>query len=152
MALGDRLRQIVHSASSVPRLYLSALRAGTGVAGALHVLRISEAALRGAATHGRGVPGRINAMRHFLWQALLTARFDSEVALSIAIAQEVGAPDRRDSDVDRHNNTVGRDFAAAHDELRNGSVGDALALLVPVALEKWHSEELARVRPRTRSA
>ena len=54
------------------------------------MLRISQAALRAAAAHGRGVPGRSNAMRHFMWQAVLTARFGVEAAQAIAVAQEAG--------------------------------------------------------------
>ena len=45
-----------------------------------------DAALRAAATHGRGVTGRTNAMRHFMWQAALTARFGVDTARAIAAA------------------------------------------------------------------
>lgn len=147
--LGRLLQQAIHTASGVPRLGSAALRAGTGPAGAVQVLRISEASLRTAAAHGSGVPGRTNAMRHFMWQALLTARFSREVARALAHAQEAGTPNRRDSQVDQHNNEAGQEYGAAHAaDLRNGSVGEALALLVPVALAKWDSGELVWVSPR----
>jgi hypothetical protein len=114
------------------------------------VLRISEASLRVAATRGAGVPGRTNALRHFLWQALLAARLGDDVARAVAAAQESGTPHRKDSAVDEHNNAVGREHGAAHAaRLREGSIGDALALLVPVALEKWDAGELVWVRPRS---
>ena len=147
MGFGDVLGQAIHSATGVPRLYAAALKAGLGPGGAAQVLRISQAALQSAAVHGRGVPGRTNAMRHFMWQALLAARFGVEAAQEIASAQEAGTPNRRDSRVDEHNNAVGRAYGAGHaGDLTAGSISDALALLVPVALEKWESDELIWIR------
>lgn len=147
MGLGDVLGQAIHSATRVPRLYAAALKAGLGPGGAVQVLRISQAALQAAAVHGRGVPGRTNAMRHFMWQALLTARFGVEAARTIASAQETGTPNRTDSRVDDHNNAVGQAYGTAHAaDLTAGSTSDALALLVPVALEKWEADELIWVR------
>ena len=147
MGLGDVLGQAIHSATAVPRLYAAALKAGVGPGGAAQVLRISQAALQSAALHGRGVPGRTNAMRHFMWQAMLTARFGVDAARTIAAAQESGTPSRRDSGVDEQNNAVGQAYGAAHaGDLTAGSTSDALALLVPVALEKWESDELIWIR------
>jgi hypothetical protein len=148
MGFGDVVQQAVHAATVVPRLSAAATRAGLGPGGAVEVLRISQAALRAAAAHGRGVPGRSNALRHFMWQAALTARFGVEAAQSIAVAQETGSPTRRDSAVDQHNNAVGQAYGAAHvDELTAGSPSDAVAVLVPVALEMWESDELVWVKP-----
>jgi hypothetical protein len=147
--LGEALGQAISSATVVPRLYTAALRAGLGPSDALEVLRISQAALRTAATHGRGVRGRTNAMRHFMWQAVLTARFGVEVARTIAAAQEAGTPNHRDSSVDAHNNAVGQEYGLAHvGELTAGSSSDALARLVPVALEKWDAGGLIWVSAR----
>lgn len=138
----------IHSATAVPRLYAAALSAGLGPSGGLEVLRISQAALRAAATHGRGVPGRANAMRHFMWQAVLTARFGGDAARTIADAQEAGTPSRRDSSVDQHNNAAGRAYGADHvGDLTAGSASAAMSVLVPVALEKWASDELVWVKP-----
>ena len=140
--------QAIHSATAVPRLYAAATRAGLGPSGAVEVLRISQAALAAAAKHGRGVPGRANAMRHFMWQAVLTARFGVEAARTIAGAQEVGTPNRRDSGVDENNNVAGRTYGAAHAEtLTAGSPSEAMTSLVPVALAMWESDELVWVRP-----
>ena len=148
MALADLLGQALHNATVVPRLYTAALQAGLGPSGAMEVLRISQAALRAAAAHGRSTPGRVNAMRHFMWQAVLTARFGIDVARTLAAAQEAGTPRHRDSSVDAHNNAAGQAYGLAHSgDLTAGSRSDALALLVPVALEKWDTDELIWVRP-----
>jgi hypothetical protein len=148
MGFEDVVQQAIHAATVVPRLSAAATRAGLGPAGAVEVLRISQAALRSSAAHGRGVPGRSNAMRHFMWQAVLTARFGVEAARSIALAQESGSPTRRDSGVDQHNNAAGQSYGAAHvAELTVGSASDAMAVLVPVALGMWDSDELVWVRP-----
>ena len=142
------LDRAIHAATGVPRLYTAALRAGLGPSGGVEVLRISQAALQAAAAHGRGVPGRTNAMRHFMWQAALTARFGVDAARTIASAQETGAPNRRDSAVDEHNNAVGQAYGAEHAaDLTAGSASAAMAVLVPVALEKWESDELVWVKP-----
>jgi hypothetical protein len=148
MGFGDLVQQAVHAATVVPRLSTAATRAGLGPAGAIEVLRISQAALQAAAAHGRGVPGRSNAIRHFMWQAVLTARFGAGAAQSIAVAQEAGSPSRRDSSVDQQNNAAGQAYGATHvDELTAGPASDAMAVLVPVALEMWESDELVWVRP-----
>lgn len=149
MALGDILGHALHGATVVPRLAVAALKAGLGPSGAVEVLRISQASLRTAAVHGRGVPGRANAMRHFMWQAVLTARFGIETARTLAAAQEAGSPHHRDSSVDAHNNTVGQEYGVANaGDLTAGPPSAALGLLVSVALEKWESDELIWVRPR----
>src|SRR5690349_17589620 len=136
------LGQAIHAATVVPRLYAAALKAGLGPSGGVEVLRISQAALQAAAAHGRGVTGRSNAMRHFMWQAVLTARFGLDAAQSIADAQEAVTPSRRDSSVDARNNAVGQAYGAEHAaDLTAGSVSTAMSVLVPVALEKWESDE-----------
>jgi hypothetical protein len=148
MGFGDVVQQAIHAATGVPRLYSAALKAGVGPAGAVEVLRISQAAAAAAAQHGRGVTGRTNALRHFMWQAVLTARFGVEVARSIAIAQEAGTPDVKDSRVDAQNNLAGQVYGAAHaSELKTGSPSDAVRSLVPEALAKWESDELIWIKP-----
>lgn len=145
--LGGLLGQAIHSATAVPRLYAAAIRAGLGPSGAVEVLQISSAALRVAAAQGRGEPGRTNALRHFMWQAVLTARLGVDAARTIAVAQEVGTPSRKDSSVDINNNAVGQEYGVAHAaELRAGSPSDVMTRLVPVALEKWESDELIWVK------
>ncbi|MBC2933268.1 DUF6973 domain-containing protein [Nocardioides sp. zg-1228] len=146
MALGDIARQAIHAGTVVPRLYVAAVQAGLGPAGALEVLRLSRAALQIAAAQGRGVPGRANAMRHFMWQAVLTARFGVETARAIATAQESGSSARHDSRVDEHNNAVGQEYGATNAAELGGT--DAMRRLVPVALAKWDSGELVWVTRR----
>ena len=142
------LGQAIHAATAIPRLYAAALQAGLGPGGGVEVLRISQAALQAAAANGSGVPGRANAMRHFMWQAVLTARFGVDAARTIAAAQEAGTPTRRDSSVDQQNNSVGQAYGAEHTaDLTAGSASAAMSVLVPVALEKWESDELVWVKP-----
>jgi hypothetical protein len=148
MGFGDVVQQAIHAGTGVPRLYAASMRAGLGPSGAVEVLRISQAALSAAASHGRGVPGRSNALRHFMWQAALTARFGVDAARSIAAAQEAGSPRRRDSRVDEHNNTAGQAYGAEHaDDLAPLSASEAMTSLVPVALAMWEAGELVWVRP-----
>ena len=150
MGFGDVVQQAIHAGTGVPRLYAAATRAGLGPSGAFEVLRVSQAALQAAATHGRGVTGRTNAMRHFMWQATLTARFGVDVARSIAAAQEAGTPSRRDSRADEHNNAAGQAYGTEHaEDLAGLTPSEAMSSLVPVALGMWESGELVWVRPRS---
>ena len=148
MGFRDVLQQAIHAGTGVPRLYVAAIRAGVGPSDAVQVLRISQAALSTAARHTSSVPGRTNAMRHFMWQATLTARFGMDVARTIAAAQEEGAPRRRDSEVDEHNNAAGQAYGLAHvADLRDLSPAEAMTSLVPVALAMWESDELVWIEP-----
>jgi len=147
MGVSSAFERVVHAATTVPRLYSAALAAGVGPAGAVQVLRISEAALRKSTAHGSGVPGRTNALRHFIWQAMLTARFDRSVAASIARAQEQGTPTRHDSRIDDHNNAVGQDHGEQDPTLASGSIAAAVERLAAVGLAKWESDELTWVKP-----
>ncbi|GAA1922454.1 DUF6973 domain-containing protein [Nocardioides hwasunensis] len=148
MGLRDLGQQAIHASTVVPRLWTAATRAGVGPSGAVTALLVSQAALRTAAVHGAGVPGRTNALRHFLWQAVLTARIGREAAAAIAVAQEAGSPAVKDSRIDVHNNAVGQDYGAAHAaELAQGSAAAAVERLVPVAIEKWDADELIWIRP-----
>jgi len=147
MGFRSLLQRGSHAAMVAPRLSMAALRAGVGPAGAAEVLLISQAALAAAARHGHSVPGRTNALRHFIWQALLTARHGAEAARRIAVAQEAGSPAHRDSAVDEHNNAAGRAWGEAHaDALGRLSIRAAVEALVPVGLEKWDAGELVWVR------
>lgn len=143
------IRAAIHAASGVPRLFSAALKAGASPVQAAQVVAISAGATSVATRRGRGVPGRQNAVRHFVWQALLTARHGVDLARAIAEAQEVGTPDRRDSEVDRHNNAAGQAYGARHAvDLAGLSMREACDRLAGVALEKWASGELLWVSPR----
>ncbi len=137
------IRAAIHAASGVPRLFSAALRAGASPAQAAQVVAISAGATSVATRRGRGVPGRQNAVRHFVWQALLTARHGVDLARAIADAQEVDTPHRRDSEIDRRNNATGQEYGAAHAvELAGLSMREAHDRLAGVALQKWASGEL----------
>lgn len=143
------LATAIHAATGVPRLYAAALRAGASPVEAARMLVISSGALTVASRRGRGVPGRQNAVRHFVWQALLTARHGRPLAQALADAQETGTPNAVDSRVDRHNNASGQGYGAAHaGELSVGTVSAALEALAGVALAKWDRGELIWVKPR----
>jgi hypothetical protein len=140
------LRSAIHAASGVPRIFTAAVRAGASPATAAQVVTISAAATTVATRRGRGAPGRQNAMRNFVWQALVTARHGVVLSRAIASAQEVGTPDPRDSEVDQHNNTVGQEYGGAHGvDLAGLSLREASERLAGVALEKWANGELAGV-------
>jgi hypothetical protein len=88
-------------------------------------------------------------MRHFMWQATLTARFGLEAARAIAAAQEAGTPHRRDSRADEHNNAAGQAYGTEHaSELAGLGPSEAMTSLVPVALAMWESGELVWVTKR----
>ncbi len=142
-----KLRSALHSARGVPRLYGAATRAGASPTQAAQVIAASAAALSLAARRGAGVPGRQNAVRHFVWQAYLTGRYGERLATALAETQEKGTPDSRDSQVDQHNNAVGQEYGRTHaDEIRRGSGNAALDRLAEVALRKWDAGELIWVR------
>jgi len=143
------LRTALHAATGVPRMFSAALGAGAGPIGATQVVLISGAATSVAARRGRGEPGRQNAVRHFVWQALIAARLGLPVARAVAEAQETGTRNAADSRVDRHNNAAGQEYGTAHaDELAGGSARAALEALAGVALEKWAVDELVWVNDR----
>ncbi len=147
--MANRLATAIHAATGVPRIYSAALRAGASPVEAARVLAISRGALAVASQRGRGVPGRQNAVRHFAWQALLTARHGRPLAQAVAEAQESGTPNAADSRVDRHNNAAGQEYGAAHaEELASGTVSAALQRLAGVALAKWDRGELIWIKPR----
>jgi hypothetical protein len=143
------LRTAINAATGVPRLFGAALRAGAGPAGAAQVIAMSGGATSVATRRARGVPGRQNAVRHFAWQALLTARLGLELARAVAEAQETGTPNATDSRVDRHNNALGQEYGVAHAaELSALPISDALERLAEVGLQKWAAGELVWVMSR----
>lgn len=147
MAFLPTLRGMAYSALGAPRLYAAGRRAGASPIEAVRMLHVTGLALPIAAVKGAGVPGRVNAVRHFIWQAALTARHGGELANALADEQERGTPNADDSAVDRHNNAVGQAFGAADaGELQGLSPREALTRLATVALAKWDAGELHRVR------
>jgi hypothetical protein len=99
------------------------------------------------APRAAGVRGRQNAVRHFVWQALLSGRHGSTVARAVADAQERGSVQPLDSATDQRNNAAGQAYGAGHHELASLPIAAALRELLAVGLAKWAAGELAAVSP-----
>jgi hypothetical protein len=146
------LRAGVHAAAGVPKLYRAARRAGLGAKGGLDVLMCSAIVLLVIAPRAAGVRGRQNAVRHFVWQALLAARHGEGVAREVARTQEEGSMQPLDSATDLRNNAIGQAYGTAHArELDGRSLRATLDELLRVGLAKWQAGELvsASARPAT---
>ncbi|CAA9375686.1 DUF6973 domain-containing protein [uncultured Nocardioides sp.] len=145
MSLGSSLRRAVRAATSgVPRLYAAARSAGADHRDAAALVSASASALMVAARRHPHEWRRQNAVRHFAWQALLTARYGVEMARALADAHERGSSDAVDSSVDRANNAAGQAYGAAHAaQLRRGPVGATLTHLVEVAEREWAAGRLS---------
>lgn len=147
-APGTRLRSLLraalHAAGGAPRLFRAARSAGAGPVESIRLLATSALVLLVVAPRAAGVPGRQNAVRHFVWQAALNARHGEQVAHAVAEAQEHGSVRGRDSAIDRSNNEAGRAYGLAHaDQLSATSASAALGTLLHVGLTKWDAGELA---------
>lgn len=140
------VRSLVRLAfTAVPRLYGAARAAGAGRSQALDVLADSVLVLAGAARHSPTRWREQNAIRHFTWQAWLTARHGRDLARAVARAQERGREDSADSAVDRRNNATGQEYGAAHaDELRERGRLAAIGHLLELGSTMFRAGELAR--------
>jgi hypothetical protein len=150
---GNNVRAAAHAAAGVPRLFRAARRAGAGYRDAADVLACSAIVLLVVGPRAAGVRGRQNAVRHFAWQALLTARHGEGVARGVADAQEEGSAQPLDSAADRRNNAVGQAYGTAHArDLAGLSLRTTLGELLEVGLAKFEAGELVAVRPRPAAA
>ena len=141
---GSNLRAAAHAAAGAPRLFRAARRAGAGYRGATDVLVCSAVVLFLVAPRAAGAGGRQNAVRHFVWQALLVSRHGEGVARAVADAQEEGSVQPLDSAADRRNNGIGQAYGAAHArELDGLPLRVLLDELLEVGLAKWEGGELA---------
>jgi hypothetical protein len=148
ISAGQLVNAARSSAGGVPRLFRAARAAGANTAEASSMLAASGAALAIAMRRSGRVPGRQNAVRHFIWQAYLVGKYGEDVASAVGEAQESRSTDARDSAVDQENNAVALEYARDHaEELRAGPMHSTLERLADVALAKWDAGELARVRP-----
>src|SRR4051812_32920531 len=95
--------------TGAPSLFSAARAAGCSRTEALHVVADSGFVLLRAARHSPRSWREQNAVRHFTWQAWLTARYGLEVARAVATAQEEGREDLADSAVDVRNNAAGQE-------------------------------------------
>jgi hypothetical protein len=138
------VRAALHAVAGAPRLFRAARRAGAGHRDAFDVLVCSAAVLFLVAPRAAGVRGRQNAVRHFVWQALLAARHGDAVARAVAAAQEDGSVQPLDSSADVRNNAVGQAYGSARaQQLAGVPVREVLRELFEVGLAKWEAGELA---------
>jgi RHS repeat-associated protein len=96
--------------------------------------------------YAKGPWGFKNAVRHFMWQSLITAKFGSSMAYAIGEAHERSSESRLDSAVDRRNNRVGRRYGKRHAWVEDIGAHQAapphLNRLYRVARRKWRRHRL----------
>ena len=138
--------------TGAPSLYRASREAGADRATALRVLGDSALVLVRAARHSPRNWREQNAVRHFTWQAWLTARHGLTLARAVATAQERGREALADSGVDRLNNAAGQAYGEAHaDELVARGRSSAVSRLLAEATRRFGSGELfAEQRPHRR--
>ncbi len=145
MSLGNMIRA---ATTGAPRLYAAARGSGASHRDSLEMVAVSAAALVVAARRHPGEWRQQNAVRHFAWQALLTARYGLDAATALAHAQEARSTDAADSAVDRANNAAGRQYAVTHPAgLRGAGTWAALTRLAAVAEAQWAAGRLSGRRP-----
>ncbi len=130
-------------AHGVPGIYRAAREAGLGRRNAVRVLEASAYAL---ALARKRYPRRWraeNAVRHFVWQAWLTATYGRNVAAAIGRAHERMSRDGIDSSVDRGNNILGQAYGDAHaEQVRSAAMRPALSELADEAGRMWDAGQL----------
>ncbi|QIK77050.1 DUF6973 domain-containing protein [Nocardioides piscis] len=148
-SLPASLKKVAQAVVGAPNVFHAARDAGASASAAADVMAASAAAVQIASSATDGTPGLQNAVRHFIWQAYIAGRHGVAVAQAVADAHEAGRDTPHDTRIDQHNNEVGRAYGAANSAtIGRGSITDALQALVPVAKEKWASDELIWVKPR----
>ncbi|WP_162799348.1 hypothetical protein, partial [Nocardioides sp. 616] len=85
------MRALRLTTTALPRLWRAARAAGAGHAAALDVVLASALAFSSASRAHPGAWRRHNAVRHFMWQAYLSARHGEALARAVADAQEAGS-------------------------------------------------------------
>lgn len=144
----DSLKKAAQAVVGAPNVFNAARDAGASASAAADVMAASAAAIQIASSATDGTPGLENAVRHFIWQAYISGRHGSAVAEAVATAHEEGRSTPHDTRVDLHNNAAGRAYGEANSAtIGKGAFTDALKALVPVAQEKWASDELIWVKP-----
>jgi hypothetical protein len=84
-----------------------------------------------------------NAVRHFVWQAWITASYGRDVAVAVGRAHEQLSRDARDSAVDAENNRIGQEYGEAHAErIRSDALRPAQSALVDEAGRRWTAGQL----------
>jgi hypothetical protein len=130
-------------AHGVPGIYWAARQAGLGRRDAVRVLEASAYAVALARRHYPQRWRAENAVRHFVWQAWLTATYGREVAEAVGRAHERMSRDAVDSSVDRGNNVIGQAYGEAHaDAIRSEATRPALSALADEAGRLWDAGQL----------
>ena len=128
---------------AVPGVYGAARDAGLGRREAVRVLEASAYALVLAR---RRYPRRWraeNAVRHFVWQAWLTATYGRAVAEAVGRAHERLSSSAVDSAVDGENNLIGQEYGAEHAaEILRTAMRPAQSALADEAGRLWNAGEL----------
>jgi hypothetical protein len=128
---------------AVPGVYGAARSAGLGRRDAARVVEGSAYAFVLAR---RRYPRRWraeNAVRHFVWQAWITAAYGRAVAEAVGLEHERLSGDARDSTVDRENNRIGQAYGEAHaTEIRADAMRPAQSALADEAGRLWTAGQL----------
>ncbi len=128
---------------AVPGVYGAARDAGLGRRDAVRVVEVSAYAL---ALARKRYPRRWraeNAVRHFVWQAWLTATYGRDVAEAVGRAHERLSSSASDSAVDQENNRIGQEYGMAHAaEIGADAMRPALSALADEAGRLWNAGEL----------
>ena len=131
------------AARAVPGVYGAARDAGLGRRDAVRVLEASAYALVLARKRYPRRWRAENAVRHFVWQAWLTATYGRDVAEAVGRAHERLSSNARDSAVDGENNLIGQEYGAAHAaEIRADAMRPAQSALTDEAGRLWDAGDL----------
>ncbi|MFV0260459.1 MAG: DUF6973 domain-containing protein [Acidimicrobiales bacterium] len=144
MSLRASIRPALRSVARSPGHYSVARRAGAGRVQALRILHLTGLALVLSPQRAAGRDGRVNAVRHFSWQAAVTARHGIDLARALADAQEVGTADPADSALDIHNNAAGQAYGQVHPtDLAEPRPFRAVGVAIAAGLAAWDEGILA---------
>ena len=128
---------------AVPGVYGAAREAGLG---RREAVRVVEASAYVFVLARKRYPRRWraeNAVRHFVWQAWLTATYGHDVAEAVGRAHERLSTSVSDSAVDRENNRIGQEYGEAHAaEIRADAMRPAQSALADEAGRLWNAGEL----------
>lgn len=128
---------------AIPGVYGAARSAGLARGDAVRVVEGSAYAFVQAR---RRFPRRWraeNAVRHFVWQAWITATYGRQVAEAVGRAHERLSGDARDSVVDQENNRIGQEYGEAHAaEIRADAMRPAQSALADEAGRLWTAGQL----------
>lgn len=137
------VRALAVGYAAVPATYTSARQAGLDRLQAARVVGAAVGAWLLAFRRHPREPHRQNAVRHFAWQAWLSAHYGRTVSATIGDRHERLSSHPRDHQVDVRNNDVGQQFGAhLAAEIRPMPMLEALGVLAGYADELWRHGRL----------